>query len=117
MTEFHCTTYEDETPRSVARIYIPRDLTSAAQIASPSWPGGRDAGGTETQETVTARLPAPEEATALRISPTRPVLAIARIVLNSAGRVLEAALLALPSDAADAVFTTHPTLKEGETER
>ncbi|MFC9791352.1 GntR family transcriptional regulator [Streptomyces sp. NPDC057695] len=112
LTEFHCTTYEGETPRSVARIYIPRDLAPAAQLASSSWPGGRDADRTKTQEAVTARLPAPEEATALRISPTRTVLTITRIALNSTGRVLEAALLALPSDAADAVFATHPPLKE-----
>ncbi|MGW4775991.1 GntR family transcriptional regulator [Streptomyces filamentosus] len=117
LTEFHCTTYEGETPRSVARIYIPRDLAPAAQLASSSWPGGRDANHTETQERVTARLPTPEEATALRISPTRTVLTVTRIALNSAGRVLEAALLTLPSDAADAVFTTHLPLNEGETDR
>ncbi|MEU8884341.1 GntR family transcriptional regulator [Streptomyces hydrogenans] len=116
LTEFHCTTYEGETPRSVARIYIPHDLARTAQLASSSWPGGRDTDRTETQETVTARLPTPEEATALRISPTRTVLTITRIALNSAGRVVEAALLSLPSDAGDAVFTTHPTLKE-ETDR
>ncbi|MGW6556151.1 UTRA domain-containing protein [Streptomyces hydrogenans] len=107
MAEFHCTTYKGETPRSVARIYIPRDLASAAQLTSPSWPSSRDAARTETQETLTARLPTPEEATALRVSLTRTVLTITRIVLNSTGRVLEAALLALPSDAADAVFSTH----------
>ncbi|MFI8252770.1 GntR family transcriptional regulator [Streptomyces filamentosus] len=116
LTEFHCTTYEGETPRSVARIYIPRDLAPTAHLASSSWPGGRGTDRTETQETVTARLPTPEEATALRISPTRTVLTITRIALGSTGRVLEAALLALPSDAADAVFTTHPPLKE-ETDR
>ncbi|MER5739793.1 GntR family transcriptional regulator [Streptomyces roseolus] len=116
LTEFHCTTYEGETPRSLARIYIPHDLAPTAQLASSSWPGGRDTDRTETQETVTARLPTQEEATTLRISPTRTVLTITRIALNSTGRVLEAALLALPSDASDAVFTTHPTLKE-ETDR
>lgn len=116
LTEFHCTTYEGETPRSVARIYIPRDLVPAAQITS-SWPNSRDAGRMETQETVTARLPTPEEATALRISPTRTVLTITRIALDATGRVLEAVLLALPSDAADAVFTTYPTVKERETDR
>ncbi|MFE5883696.1 GntR family transcriptional regulator [Streptomyces hydrogenans] len=117
VTEFHCTTYEGETPRSVARIYVPRDLAPAAQLVSPSWPSSRDVGRTETQETVTARLPTSEEATTLRISPTRTVLTITRIALNSAGRVIEAAILALPSDVADAVFTTRPTLKEGETSR
>ncbi|MGW9451063.1 GntR family transcriptional regulator [Streptomyces sp. NPDC055632] len=117
LTEFHCTTYEGETPRSVARIYIPRDLAPAAQITSSSWPNSRDAGRIETQETVTARLPTPEEATALHISPTRTVLTITRIALDATGRVLEAVLLALPSDAADAVFTTYPTVKERETDR
>ncbi|WP_308315001.1 GntR family transcriptional regulator [Streptomyces sp. C10-9-1] len=112
LTEFDCTTYEGETPRSVARIYIPRDLAPAAQLASSSWPGSWDAARTETRETVTARLPTREEASALRISTTRTVLTITSIALNSAGRVIEAALLAFPSDAADAVFTTHPTLKE-----
>ncbi|MFB6899321.1 MULTISPECIES: GntR family transcriptional regulator [Streptomyces] len=117
LTEFHCTTYEGETPRSVARIYIPRDLVPTAQLASSSWPGSRNAGRTETRETVAVRLPTPEEAAALRISPTRTVLTITRIALNSTGRVIEAALLTLPSDSADAVFTTHPTLKDGETDR
>ncbi|MFC7968849.1 GntR family transcriptional regulator [Streptomyces cinereoruber] len=117
LTELHCTTYEGETPRSVARIYIPRDLAPTARLASSSWPGGRDTDRMETQETVTARLPTPEEASALRISPTRTVLTITRIALDPTGRVIEAALLALPSDATDAVFTTHPTLKEGETGR
>ncbi|MFL9684009.1 GntR family transcriptional regulator [Streptomyces sp. KL110A] len=117
LTEFHCTTYEGEAPRSVARIYIPRDLAPAAQLASSSWPGSRDMDRTETQETVTARLPTPEEATALRISHRRTVLTVTRIALNSAGRVIEAALLVLPSDAADAVFTTHPTRNERETDR
>ncbi|MER6479887.1 GntR family transcriptional regulator [Streptomyces filamentosus] len=117
LTEFHCTTYEGETPRSVARIYIPRDIAPAAQLASLSWPSSGDVGRTESRETVTARLPTPEEATALRISPMRTVLTITRISLNSAGRVIEAALLVLPSDATDAVFTIHPTLKEGETAR
>ncbi|MET8973122.1 GntR family transcriptional regulator [Streptomyces hydrogenans] len=116
LTEFHCTTYEGETPRSVARIYVPRDLVPAAQLASSSWPGGRDEDGTETQETVTARLPTAEEATALRISPTRTVLAITSIAFDSAGRVLKAALLALPSDAADAVFTTHPPSRRRRTD-
>ncbi|MEU7698592.1 UTRA domain-containing protein [Streptomyces sp. NPDC039028] len=113
LTEFHCTTYEGEAPRSVARIYVPRDLSQAVQLAASSWPGSRDEGRTETRETVTARLPTPDEAMALRISSTRIVLTITRIALDSTGRVIEAALLALPSDAAVAVFTTHPTLKEG----
>ncbi|MFF2305707.1 GntR family transcriptional regulator [Streptomyces sp. NPDC058128] len=117
LTEFHCTTYEGETSRSVARIYVPRDLAPAAHLGSCTWPSGRNADWVKAQETVTARLPTPEEATTLRISPTRTVLTITSVAINSTGRVIEAVLLALPSDAADAVFTAHPTPKEREMDR
>ncbi|MFF7436656.1 GntR family transcriptional regulator [Streptomyces sp. NPDC008122] len=115
LTEFHCVTYQDETPRSVARVYVPRDLVPTSKLGSSSWPGGLKAGWAECRETVTARLPAPEEARALRISPTRTVLTITSVAVNAAGRVIEIAFFALPSDSADAVFTTHPTTEEGET--
>ncbi|MFC8795173.1 GntR family transcriptional regulator [Streptomyces cinereoruber] len=117
LTEFHCTTYEGENPRSMARIYIPRDLAPASQPDSISWPNGRTAGWVETRETVTARLPTPEESAALHISPTRTVLTITSVATDATGRVIEAALLALPGDSADAVFISHPAPKEGKTDR
>ncbi|MFE5832741.1 GntR family transcriptional regulator [Streptomyces sp. NPDC056508] len=117
LTEFHCTTYEGENPRSMARIYIPRDLAPASQLDSTSWPNGRTAGWVETRETVTARLPTAEESAALRISPTRTVLTITSVATDATGRVIEAALLALPGDNADAVFISHPAPKEGKTDR
>ncbi|MGA5220200.1 GntR family transcriptional regulator [Streptomyces cinereoruber] len=117
LTEFHCTTYAGENPRSLARIYIPRGLAPTSQLDSPSWPNGRTAGWVETRETVTARLPTPEESAALRISPTRTVLTITSVATDATGCVIEAALLALPSDNADAVFISHPAPKEGKTDR
>ncbi|MFF3770525.1 GntR family transcriptional regulator [Streptomyces sp. NPDC002232] len=112
VTEFRCTTYEGETPRSVARIYTPRDLAPSVQLGSSPWPTRAEPISTEIRETVTARLPTPEEATTLRISSTLAVLAIASVATTTTGRVVEAALLVLPGDRADAVFTTHPTTEE-----
>ncbi|MFE0772619.1 UTRA domain-containing protein [Streptomyces sp. NPDC058861] len=71
----------------------------------------------ETRETVTARLPTQEESAALRISPMRTVLAITSVATDATGRVIEAALLALPGDNADAVFISHPAPKEGKNDR
>lgn len=61
---------------------------------------------------MSARLPAPDEASALRIGIASIVLSITRIATNSAGRVVEAALLAFPGDRVDAVFTTHHVIDE-----
>ncbi|MFG3035669.1 UTRA domain-containing protein [Streptomyces sp. NPDC048330] len=63
----------------------------------------------EIQERVCARLPTPMEAATLRINSTLTVLAITRVVADTTGRVVEAALLVLPGDRADAVFATNPT--------
>ncbi|MFB6841162.1 GntR family transcriptional regulator [Streptomyces sp. NPDC056361] len=106
LTEFHCTTYEGETPRSVARIYVPRDLAPAGPSGAFSWSDWRNTGWTGTQETVTARLPTPEEAKALRLMLTQPVLAITSVATDATGRANAVALFALPAGSTDAVFTT-----------
>lgn len=116
LTEFLCITHEGKSPHSLARIYVPRDLAPATQLCSSRWPRGAKASLTEIRETVTARLPTPEEATTLRISSTLAVLAITSVAIDATGRVVEAALLVLPGDRADAVFTTHPTTEERGTE-
>ncbi|MEU2244029.1 GntR family transcriptional regulator [Streptomyces sp. NPDC018338] len=116
LTEFLCVTHEGESPHSLARIYVPRDLAPAAQLGFSGGPQGPEATPTRIRETVTARLPTPEEATTLRISSALAVLSITSVATDSTDRVVEAALLVLPGDRADAVFTTHPTTKEGETE-
>ncbi|MFD8790508.1 UTRA domain-containing protein [Streptomyces vinaceus] len=67
----------------------------------------------EIQERLGARLPTQEESAALRISPSLPVLSLTRVATNTAGRVVEVALIVLPGDRADAVFTTRLTTDEG----
>ncbi|MEU7551694.1 GntR family transcriptional regulator [Streptomyces sp. NPDC044571] len=117
LTEFFCVTYEGKSPHSVARIYVPQDRAPADMPAGSSLPDGVAAARlaalnphlAEVQEKVSARLPTPDEATTLRISSTLAVLSITRVATDITGRVVEATLLALPSDRADAVFTTHHT--------
>ncbi|MFB7188653.1 GntR family transcriptional regulator [Streptomyces sp. NPDC056230] len=123
LTEFLCLSHEGNSPHSLARIYVPRDLAPAdgpsespcceailvrlTELRPPL---------AEVREQVSARCPTPEEAATLRISSALPVLAITRVAADTTGRVVEAALLVLPSDRADALFTHHTTIEEGETE-
>ncbi|MFD0367733.1 GntR family transcriptional regulator [Streptomyces sp. NPDC127114] len=109
LTEFLCIGHEGESPHSLARIYIPRDLAAA----EPPWCRQRPA---EVQDRVTARLPTPAEAATLRITPTLAVLAITRVSTGPTGRVIEAARLVLPGDRAEALFTAHHTTQEGGAE-
>ncbi|MDV9187092.1 GntR family transcriptional regulator [Streptomyces sp. SR27] len=109
LTEFLYLTHQRESPHSLAHIYVPQDLEHAElPWCRPGW--------AETRETVTARLPTPEEASALRISTTLAVLAITRVSSDITGRVVEAARLVLPGDRANALFITHHTTEERGTE-
>ncbi|MFJ6571322.1 GntR family transcriptional regulator [Streptomyces sp. NPDC091292] len=123
LTQFQCLSYEGDSPHSLARIYVPRDLEpvtvfgdgisstrAQATFAVLSFPPA------EVRETVSARLPTPEEASTLRISGAVAVLAITRVAVDASGRVIEAALLVLPGDRADAVFTTHHVIEERQTQ-
>ncbi|MFD3995443.1 GntR family transcriptional regulator [Streptomyces sp. NPDC058583] len=109
LTEFLCLTHQGETPHSLARIYVPREL----EPAELPWPRP---GRAETREVFTARLPTLEEAFTLRISSTLPVLAITRVSSDTTGRVVEGALLVLPGDRTNALFTIHHTTEEKGTE-
>ncbi|MFI8861157.1 GntR family transcriptional regulator [Streptomyces prasinus] len=124
LTEFLCLSHEGEKPHSLARIYVPCDLAPAAVLReSLSYEGVMTRLPelrpplAEVKERVSARLPTPEEATTLRISSALAVLAITRQTADTSGRVVEAALLVLPGDRADAVFTTHYVTDEKATER
>ncbi|MFD7963005.1 GntR family transcriptional regulator [Streptomyces zaomyceticus] len=109
LTEFLYLTHQRESPHSLARIYVPRDLApSELPWCRPGW--------AESQETVTARLPTPEEASTFRISSTLAVLAITRVSSDTTGRVVEVARLVLPGDRANALFITHHTTEERGTE-
>ncbi|MFC8708380.1 GntR family transcriptional regulator [Streptomyces sp. NPDC057197] len=113
LTEFICLAHEGEAPHSLARIYVPRDLTPAAVPEESTSRFGAlvELGNTrpplaEVQERVKVRLPTREEASILRLGSAWAVLAITRVITDTAGRVVEAAFLVFPGDHADAVFTT-----------
>ncbi|WP_338495561.1 GntR family transcriptional regulator [Streptomyces sp. SJL17-4] len=105
LTEFFCVTHQGESPHSLARIYVPRDLAPAEL----HW---HRSGVSQSRDRVSARLPTPEEASTLRISSALAVLSITRVSTDNTGRVVEAALLVLPSDRTDALFDTHHVTNE-----
>ncbi|MFE5595710.1 GntR family transcriptional regulator [Streptomyces sp. NPDC056549] len=123
LTEFLCLSHDGQSPHSLARVYIPRDLAPAEIAGESSWPQGvasllpepRPALA-EVQESVCARLPTPMEAATLRISSTLAVLTITRVAADTTGRVVEAAFLVLPGDRTEAVFTTHHTITDRKAE-
>lgn len=119
LTEVIFSTHEGKTPHGLAHIYVPHDLAQAHSPAAPPLPDQiavRLADPrpplAEVQERVSARLPTQEEATALRISRSLAVLSLTRVATDAAGRVVEAALLVLPGDRADVLFTTHFVTEE-----
>ncbi|MFF7441108.1 GntR family transcriptional regulator [Streptomyces sp. NPDC008122] len=119
LTEFFCLSHDGKSPHSLARVYIPRDLVPPDVPHESPGPAGVATMPTkpysllpEIQERVCARLPTPVEATTLRISSMLAVLEVTRVSTDAAGRIVEAALLILPGDRADALFTTHPTTEE-----
>ncbi|WP_419668951.1 GntR family transcriptional regulator [Streptomyces sp. 2-1] len=123
LTEFLCLSHEGESPHSLARIYVPRDLVPADALGE--LPTGEETAARFTvlrppsakvRETVSVRLPTPDEVSALRISSTLAVLAITRVTADITERVVEAALLVFPGDRADAVFTTHHVIDESGTQ-
>ncbi|OIJ95963.1 GntR family transcriptional regulator [Streptomyces monashensis] len=123
LTEFLCLSYEGDSPHSLARIYVPHDLASPAVLGDRFTRGRAEASfpvlnppPAEVRETVSARLPTPDEASTLRINSASAVLAITRVAADTAGRAVEAALLVFPGDRVDAVFTTHHVIDERRTQ-
>ncbi|MEU1439522.1 GntR family transcriptional regulator [Streptomyces sp. NPDC005786] len=123
LAEYSCLSREYGAPHGLARIYIPRDLVPAGVLDDDSVcqeAATRFAvlgpSPTTIRETVSARSPTPDEASALRIGNSMAVLAITRIATDATGRVVEAALLAFPGGRADAVFTAHHVLHERPTQ-
>ncbi|MFF8309553.1 GntR family transcriptional regulator [Streptomyces lydicus] len=114
LTEFFCLSHEEESPHSLARIYVPRDLApTGVPTESPRYRSVEAKLAelrpplAEIRERVSARPPTPEEAAVLRISSALAVLAITRVASDRTGRVVEATLLVLPGDRAEGFFTTH----------
>ncbi|MFI0711693.1 GntR family transcriptional regulator [Streptomyces inhibens] len=120
LTEFLCLSHQGKSPHSLARIYVPHELAPTDVPAESRCYEGVEAKLAElrpplaeVRERVTARPSTPEEATALRISSALAVLAITRVATDRTGRVVEAALLVLPGDRADALFITNHVTHEG----
>ncbi|WP_078872451.1 GntR family transcriptional regulator [Streptomyces sp. NRRL S-337] len=114
LTEFHCLSHQGNAVHSLARIYVPRDLSPTDVPAESHSYEGVEAKLAklrpplaEVRERISARPPTQEETTTLRISSALAVLAITRVASDHTGRVVEAAHLVLPGDRADALFTTH----------
>ncbi|MFJ8943320.1 GntR family transcriptional regulator [Streptomyces sp. NPDC102395] len=123
LVEFFCVSLEGDAPHGMAYIYLPRDLAPAGVFDDESV--CREAVSrfavlgpppATIRETVCARLPTPDETSALRISSASPVLAITRAATDTTGRVVEAARLVFPGDRVDVVFTTHHTTDERQTQ-
>ncbi|GAA2790937.1 GntR family transcriptional regulator [Streptomyces showdoensis] len=124
LTEFLYLSQAGKSPHSLVRIYIPRDLAPAATPGESPGPKGAAAALLaeprlplfKVQESICARLPTPTEAATLRISSTLAVLAITRVTADTTGHIVEVALLTLPGDRAEAVFTTHLSAKDRRAE-
>ncbi|MER7960008.1 GntR family transcriptional regulator [Streptomyces sp. NPDC096030] len=116
LTEYLCVSHVGQSPHSLARIYVPRDLAPSESPCRWPKPAGLGPQLAEPREKVSARLPTLEEASTLRISTALAVLTITRVSADATGRVLEAALLVLPGDRADARFTTHHTTEDRRAE-
>ncbi len=124
LTEFFCISRQGGSPRGLARIYIPPDLTPAGvEDDNASWreTATRFAVLSTPQatirETVCARPPSPEEASVLRLRSSASVLVITRVATDTSGRITEAALLVFPGEHIDAVFTTHHPTNERQTQK
>ncbi|MDH6127424.1 GntR family transcriptional regulator [Kitasatospora sp. GP82] len=105
---------QDGLPRSLTRVYVPSGLQVDPPRTGRS-PWGEDvreelvASGVQIascSERIAVRIPTREEAEALRLTTRTCVLAIERTSTDVSGRVVEGALLVLPSDRANARFTT-----------
>ncbi|OEV04005.1 hypothetical protein AN219_37555 [Streptomyces nanshensis] len=115
LAEFVYRSWHDEEPYSLAHIYVPCSVAELGPSRESRSPWGDDirarlliagvrlAG---TVERVTARMPTPEEAQTLQLPTRASVLAVKRTSTDIDGRVVEGALLVLPGDRTEAVFTT-----------
>ncbi|MFD3885034.1 GntR family transcriptional regulator [Streptomyces microflavus] len=115
MTEYRYQSYRGTSPQAFVRVYVPCDVTDLDIPYSSRLPLGdevrqqlADSGVViaRSVDLVIARHPDAEEASALRINTQAVLLSIDRVSMDETGRVVEAALIALPGHLARAEFTT-----------
>lgn len=95
----------DGEPIELTDTYYPADIASGTPLAGTAKIRGGAvtllAGlghvGVRAVETVTARMPGPEEREHLRLGPTEPVLRLARTTYDAAGRPIQADLMVMPA--------------------
>lgn len=123
LAEYVFISHEGTSPRSLARVYVPHAVARLGVPEAYESPWGDSvrqllAGAgvrvVATVERVTARFPTGWEAHSLHISPRAPVLAVERMSTDANDRVVEVALLVLPGDSAEALFTKRSAAQEVE---
>lgn len=102
--------YAKDEPQQMSTSYLLLRLVRDTPVADPAnepWPGGNiaqlatlDKIVSRVEESVTARMPLPDEASILRIPPGVPVLTITRRMLAGPARdeVVEVADIVIPAD-------------------
>ncbi|UQI47885.1 GntR family transcriptional regulator [Streptomyces sp. HU2014] len=122
LTEFEYVSVLGTSVRGLARLYVPRKVAKLKGPVADPTPWGDEvrsllaAAGVHvasTVERVASRLPNLEERKLFRS--TAPVLSVERTSTDFSGRIVEGALLALPGDRAEAVFST-PSAHRGHGE-
>ncbi|WP_179082645.1 GntR family transcriptional regulator [Streptomyces rectiverticillatus] len=112
LTEFDFISVVGTSVQGMVRLYVPQTVARLGPPEGELSPWGDNvreslaAAGVHvasTVERVTSRLPSVEEKEVFRS--TTPVLAVERTSTDDSGRVVEVALLTLPGDRAEAVFT------------
>ncbi|MEV7427080.1 GntR family transcriptional regulator [Streptomyces sp. NPDC091212] len=118
LTEYVFVGHQGASPRSLARVYVPYAVARLGPVegngAEGPSPWGDDvhdllaAAGIRvaaTTERATARFPTGDEAQLLHITRRSPVLAVERVAADADGRVVEGALLVLPGDRSEVLYT------------
>ncbi|MFJ5607972.1 GntR family transcriptional regulator [Streptomyces sp. NPDC093221] len=113
VTEYVCVSHRDDTPQSIAHLYVPNGTPYTSDATSES-PWGDDlvlaagdaAPAAYSTDLVTARFPTAAEAQSLRISLRVPVLAVERTFTTDDGEVVAYAHVVLPGDRTEAAFVT-----------
>lgn len=125
VTRYKYVSRHDGSPYVLAEVFVPQGAPGFSLPSDRLSPWGCDfrrwltARGvhTDTVQRVSARPPTPDEADDLEITIRSFVLAVERTTTDEDGRVVEGARLVLPSDRADAVFTSRtPHISNDELE-
>ncbi|WP_164716041.1 GntR family transcriptional regulator [Streptomyces sp. WAC 06738] len=112
-------------PRSLTHAYVPARLAALISPNRSLHPWGHDIRQqfaesgvrlASSTERLIARLPTSTEARTLQISPRGTVLVVGRTLIDVAGRVVEASVVVIPGQCAEAIFTTHFALSSEECE-